>query len=137
MAFTYRGDLADSLDYARYRLDDTNEDDPFLPDETYLALFERFGVREGMAQAAGAIALNLSKRISSFGEAAGVRFTKANLDYYQKLPGIIRAEPPYDADEAAASAGGVRVGAIKRGVNDTYWHYRRVEQYPKPCPPES
>jgi hypothetical protein len=116
MAFTYIGDLSSALDYARWRLDDTREDAPFLQDETYTALFERFGVREGMAQAAGTIAVILSKKITSFGESAGIRFSKRNLDYYESLPDIIRREPAYESSGVTSR---IRLGRIATGHSDT------------------
>ena len=140
--FTFIGDASTALDYARLRLDDidelvtvdeTQEPSPFLWDEAYAALFDKFGVQEGMAIAARIIGAKIAKFISSYGETQGSRFSKRNLSHYFQLPDQIRSEPPYDPDEVSSIA---KIGGIKAGVDDTYWSYRRYEQYPTPCPPD-
>lgn len=138
--FTYDGLLGTALDYARCRLDDQDPQasqdpdgspSPFLWDETYLALFTRHGVQMGMYFAARTIAIKISKDITSFGEAAGIRFSFRDRDYYEQVAQQILEEPPYtDADSARAAVG--RVGVIKRGVADSYDYYRKFEVYPRP-----
>lgn len=132
MSFTYNGDLATALDYARFRLDDTLEDDPFLQDEIYAALFERFGTQLGLAMASRAIELKIAKRITSFGEAAGIRFSLDNQKWYRDQYDLIMQEPAYEAGDAGNL---LRVGRIKRGHVDSYESYRRFHQYPEPLDP--
>lgn len=129
MSFTYTGDLSTALDYARWRLNDTNEALAFMQDETYEALFDIHGEHEGMAMAAAHIATVISQKITSFGETGGIRFSKRNMDYYEELADIIRSEPPYSADAAGVS---IKVGRLTKGVEDSYEPYRRVSGYPVP-----
>jgi hypothetical protein len=91
--FSYDIGLTTWRDYARWRLDDVDEGAPYIWDATYDRLLQMYGPVEGIAMAASAIALIISKQVTAFGEAAGIRFSKRNLDYYQKIPDIIRGEP--------------------------------------------
>lgn len=138
--FTYNGDLSTALDYARARMDDIDPNAaldefgnpaPFLYDEVYLALFEKHGVQYGMHLAAKMIAVRISKLLSSFGEAAGVRISwKDRLAGIKNVADEILQEPPYDAANVAQTL--ASSGVIKRGQDDSYWPYRRIEVYPRP-----
>ena len=135
--FTFIGDLSTALDYARWRLDDTdpqvtNDSDgdpsPFLWDATYTALFARHGPQMGMYLAAKTIAAKLAKEISSFGEAAGVRFSFRDRDYYESLAQEILSEPPYGSTSLSLG----RIGKMTRGQDDSLDEYRKFEVYPEP-----
>ena len=140
-AFTFIGDLSTDLDFARFRMDDidpqvtvdeTSSPSPFLWDVTYLALINAFGLREGMAQAAETIATKISKNVTSFAEAGGIRFSLRNVAYYEQLADIIRKEPAWSSREQITVA---QSGKIKRGDADSYNHYRRVVGFPLPEDP--
>jgi hypothetical protein len=94
--FSFDETLPTWLDYARARVDDLDPVDFYLSNETWQRLYDLFGPVEGLARGAGMIAVKIAQQITAFGEAAGVRFTKANLDYYEQLPQLIRGEPPFD-----------------------------------------
>lgn len=113
--YTFDETLPTLLDYARWRLDDVKESSPYLSNETYTSLFSTFGPVEGIAIAASAIATKLAKKPTSFGEAAGIRFTKANLNYYESLPDIIRGEPPFGNGSVRLKL--IRAGKIKTGLS--------------------
>lgn len=119
--FTYtEGDLSTALNWARFRLDDTDpqiranyqgEPAPFLWDEDYLYLFDRFGVQEGAAQAAERINLILSKRFVRFTN--GPTTIQFKRDSYETMAQILRTEPAYDPAE---TVGLITVGQLKAGV---------------------
>lgn len=114
-SFTYDITLATWRDYARWRLDDTdpeaNNGAPFIYDETYDVLYITFGPIEGLARAASQVAVVIAKGITSFGEAAGIRFTLNNLKYFQELPDLIRSEPAFDVS-GNLTRKLIKVGAI-------------------------
>lgn len=102
--FTYYGDLSTALDYARWRLDDTDatirtdetgSPAPRLWDETYLALFTQRGVQFGMHLAAKQIAAQMVREITTFRESGGIGFSLRNSAYYESVSDEILQEPPY------------------------------------------
>lgn len=105
-------------DYARWRLNDLNAAAPFAWDETYLAMYTSFGPVEGLARVAAHIATKISQRVTAFGEAAGIRFTRGNADYYEELAEIIRAEPPFIPGVPFTPRKAIRVGKLTAGVAD-------------------
>ena len=131
--FSYtEGDLTTALNWARFRLDDTDpqiranylgEPAPFLWDEDYQFLFDRFGTQEGAAQAAERINLILSKRFRRFTD--GPTTVTFDRDSYEKIAAILRSEPPYDPGE---SVGLITVGMLKAGVTTPVGteHFRSV-----------
>ena|ERR1019366_6995219 len=113
--FSYDIALPTWLDYARWRVDDTNSAAPLIWNETYMVMYNMFGPVEGLARAAASIAVIISERVSSFGEASGIHFNKANLNYFQKLPDLIRIETPFAIGYVPKM---IRVGGLKTGRHE-------------------
>ena len=120
--FTYtEGDISTPLNWARWRLDDTNPEirsnyqgdpAPYLWDEDYLFLFDKHGVQEGTAQAAERINLILSKQFTRFSNlGTSVSFDR---DVYKEMARVIRAELPFDSADRGAPV--LTVGMIAQGV---------------------
>lgn len=139
--FTYIGDLSTALDYARFRLDDidnqasvdeTKSPSPFLWDETYLALMAKFGTQQGMVMAANAIAARVSKDPSSFRESGGIGVAWKDRAYYERIAKEIAAEPPFVAgaiDQEILMAV-AQSSHMRRGVEDSY----RMRKYNNEAP---
>lgn len=136
--FTYIGDLSTPLDYARWRIDDidpqatqdeTQSPSPFLWDDTYLALFSRHGVHQGMIVAVRVIAAKMAKDITTFSEANGVRVAWKDREYFQRLAEEIAQEPPYDASEIKGGSG-ITTGHLTRGVDDSKQYRRTINRPP-------
>lgn len=142
--FTYIGDLSTILDYARWRLDDTDpratRDEtgapaPFLWDETYAALFNiAVSDQEAISRAARLICLKLSKEVTSFGQSNGIRVAwRDRRAALERLAVDILSEPPFDLTGASTA---ITVGKINRGNTDVWEHYSRITVFPTPPEPE-
>ena len=119
------------ISYARSRFRDvaglvgTTVTKPLMFDEEYQGLVDRLGAREGLAQAAEALAANYAQRINHFAQSGDVDVTWPNRpDFYLKLAQNIRT---YGVE---MSAGGVYAGRPitpsplndKRLLLEPYWN---------------
>lgn len=99
MAATYNPEAlaTDILSYARARFRDVGGyadgivGRPLLQDEEYYGFIERLGDREGLAQAAEALAAQYAQRVQRYGEAGGIDVTwPRRPEFYLSLAENIR-----------------------------------------------
>lgn len=101
----YDPSLSQPIDYLRFRLQDTDDNNPDIPEATYAAMIQQFGLREAGRQCCVTLAARYSKVNITDGDVR--EDLSKTADFYRALAAEIAADPMWGEGGAGVQAAAV------------------------------